>query len=65
MCLNFQCGLNKREKKKLEAEVIKVIVKPTLKEVWGAESLVPFLYFLEFSFCCFLSSDFKGFSKGR
>lgn len=66
ICLNFQCSHIKMEKKKLEAEVIKLIVKFILKELWGAESHVAFFFFFqEFSFCCFLSSDFKGFSKER
>lgn len=38
ICMNFQCNQYKNEKKKLEAEVIKLIVKCTLKELWGAES---------------------------
>lgn len=48
ICLNFQWSQYKNEKKKttLEAEVIKLIVKPTLKELWGAESHVTFFFFL-------------------
>lgn len=45
ICLNFQCSHIKMEKKKLEAEVIKLIVKFILKELWGAESHVAFFFF--------------------
>lgn len=66
ICPHFQCSQYKNKKPKLEAEVIKLKVKPTLMELGGEESRrFGCFFFLEFSFCCLLSSDFKDFSKGR
>lgn len=44
--------------------MIKLLATCTPEEVWGADGHVTF-FFWEFSFCCFLSSNFKGFSKER
>ena len=62
ICLNFQCRQYKNEKQKLEAEVIKLIVKPTLTELWGAENHVAFFFF-NFLFVGFFQVIAKAFQR--
>lgn len=62
ICLNFHCNQYKNEKK-IKSEVIKLIVKPTLQELWGAENHIAY-FFRNLLFVALFQVISKTFQRG-